>query len=239
MVRPATVVVSRISGLREALAARGLAEGPWIKWHAENLDSSSAHAALAEAEVLVGEPAVCAPMIEQCPKLKWMQSTFAGCNQLLEQPRRDFVATRLGGCFGPDMAEYVMLHVLVRERQYEYQRTLQREKTWLAARSEAGAMQGGAAYRRLSTLTLGVLGLGEIGSCIAERATRGLGMRVVGWRRDGTIGRRQQLGRERELADHRWQRAHKPGGLQVLWRTCCSAGRHLRGTERGTERQQQ
>ena len=74
-------------------------------------------AALAEADVLVGEPSILSPLVKQCPKLVWMQSTFAGCNQLLQQPRRDFVATRLAGFFGPDMAEYTALHVLTRERQ--------------------------------------------------------------------------------------------------------------------------
>ena len=184
MVRPATCVVSRISGLREAFAARSLAEGPWIQWFSDTT-APEAIAAMAECEVLVGEPAACAPLVAQCPKLRWLQSTFAGCNQMLDQPRRDFVTTRLTGCFGPDMAEYAMLHILAQERRFNFQRDMQLKRTWVAVRSESGEMQGGAAYRRLSTLTLGILGLGEIGSTIAARATHGLGMRVVGWRRDG------------------------------------------------------
>lgn len=181
MVRPPTVVLSRVAGLREAIQARGLT-GDWIRWVSEPTPE-----ALAGAEVLVGEPAVCAPVVEHCPNLKWLQSTFAGCNPMLNQPRKDFAVTRLAGCFGPDMAEYCFLHILALERQYDLQRKLQHEKQWLGARNaESGDRQGGAAYRRLSSLTLGILGLGDIGSCIAARATNGLGMRVIGWRRDGT-----------------------------------------------------
>lgn len=178
MVRPPTLVISKVAGLREAFAQRGLT-GSWLEW-----TTAPSAADLAKCEVLVGEPAVIAPMLEGCSSLRWVQSTFAGCNQLLDQPRRDFVTTRLAGSFGPDMAEYTMLHILAQERRYTYQLELQRQKQWLAARGEEGT-QGGAAYRRLGSLTLGVLGLGDIGSRIAASAHHGFGMRVVGWRRDG------------------------------------------------------
>ena len=184
MAKPSICVVSRVAGLREAFSSRGLC-GPTIKWIAEPT-AHEARAPLASCEVLVGEPAECAPLLDRCPNLQWLQSTFAGCNQLLAQPRRDFTATRLAGCFGPDMAEYTLLHILARERRYEFQRDLQRKKQWLGARSETGASQGGGAYRRMSSLTLGVLGLGDIGSCIAASAAHGLHMQVVGWRRDGS-----------------------------------------------------
>jgi hypothetical protein len=153
--RPSVLVASRIVGLREAVEARGLS-GDWLQWMPE----PSADA-LQGCEVLVGEPAACAPLVGQCPNLRWMQSTFAGCNQLLDQPRRDFKTTRLAGCFGPDMAEYSLLHILAQERQFAYQLEQQRQRVWVAARNAEGASQGGAAYRRLSTLTLGVLGLGD------------------------------------------------------------------------------
>lgn len=185
MTKPSVVVLSRISGLRQAFDARSLT-GPWIEWIGGDPTVPEAQAALERCEVLVGEPALCAPIVDRCPNLRWLQSTFAGCNQLLDQPRRDFVATRLAGCFGADMAEYTLLHVLARERQYEMQRELQRSRTWLPARSVDGSRQGGAAYRRMSAVTLGVLGLGDIGSVIAASAHHGLRMRVVGWRRDGT-----------------------------------------------------
>ena len=122
--------------------------------------------------------------MDRCTSLRWVQSTFAGCNPLLDQARRDFTVTRLAGPFGPDMSEYTLLHILAHERRYDEQRAQQQQRNWVAARGENGQMQGGGAYRRLSSLTLGVLGLGDIGTAIAASASRGLRMRVVGWRRD-------------------------------------------------------
>ena len=64
-----------------------------------------------------------------------------------------------------------MLHVLRLERGYDG-----------CARSARGG--GAGDYRRLPSLTLGVLGLGDIGSTIANAASAGFGMQVVGCRRD-------------------------------------------------------
>ena len=101
---PQICVVSRIPGLRAALDARGV-ETAGMEWHAD-LESAAAKRALSGCEVLLGEPAVCGPVVDACPKLAWLQSTFAGCNQLLTgSARRDYAATRLAGCFGPCMAE--------------------------------------------------------------------------------------------------------------------------------------
>jgi hypothetical protein len=78
MGRPTVCVVSRVAGLSAALSARGLS-GPWLRI----LDANAPDpAALATAEVLVGEPALCGPLVDQCTKLVWLQSTFAGCNQV-------------------------------------------------------------------------------------------------------------------------------------------------------------
>ncbi|KAL1518829.1 hypothetical protein AB1Y20_003106 [Prymnesium parvum] len=156
------------------MRARGLdvAAFDWLD-SAAALESDGARAVLARAHVIVGEPSVCAPLLEHCRSLVWLQSTFAGCNQLLQQPRRDFVATRLAGQFGPDMAEYTALHVLGCERRLRSLWESQQRCEWAA----------GGGYRRLSALTLGVLGLGDIGSCVARTMRRAFQMEVIGCRR--------------------------------------------------------
>ena len=135
--------------------------------------------ALQSCDVLVGELALLAPQVENATRLAWLQSTFAGCNQLIDVPRRDYTVTRLAGCFGPDMGEYCILHILALERQYEEQRRMQERAEWAASGTSAGF-----AYRRLSSLTLGVIGLGDIGSEITRVAHHGLRMTVIGSRRD-------------------------------------------------------
>ena len=179
-------IVSRVAGLREAFKASAFSSLQ-IDWIPGPLDTPEARSALARCEVLVGEPAVCGPLVDECPKLLWLQSTFAGCNQLLTaSSRRDYTATRLAGCFGPDMAEYAALHILANERKYDLQRELQGRSEWVGARTTVPGIGSTSDYRRLSTLTLGVLGLGDIGSEIAKTAALGLRMSVVGCRRDAT-----------------------------------------------------
>ena len=133
MVRPLVAVASRIAGLRAALAAdaslAGMATLVWAD------DDSSV---LQKCDVLLGEPAICGPLVDSCPNLAWLQSTFAGCNQLLTaSSRRDYTATRLAGCFGPDMAEYTMLHVLRLERGYDELRANQARGEWADVRSSS------------------------------------------------------------------------------------------------------
>jgi len=187
MRRPVVCVVSRIAGLQESFVAPAFSSVS-IDWHTGSLDTPEALTALSRCEVLVGEPAVCGPVVDQCPNLKWLQSTFAGCNQLLtDSTRRDYTATRLAGCFGPDMAEYCMLHILAQERHFCALRDLQQRSLWEGARSTTGpGLSSTSTYRRLPTLTLGVLGLGDIGSEISRMAAIGHRMRVVGCRRDAS-----------------------------------------------------
>ena len=100
---PTVCCVSRIAGLREAIVASpssALAKLS-IDWLTDpsDLHTEEASAVLSRCEVLLGEPAVCGPLVDRCTNLVWLQSTFAGCNQLLTaSSRRDYTATRLAGC---------------------------------------------------------------------------------------------------------------------------------------------
>lgn len=178
--RSAIAVVSQITGLRSTMEARGISGLRWL-----DADTVSP-AELSECQVLIGEPAICAPLISSMPQLKWMQSTFAGCNQLLDVPRRDYVVTRCAGFFGPDMAEYAVGHVLALERGLLKQHAQQQRAEWI------GAREGGGAYRRLPTLTLGVLGLGDIGLQIAKTFSHGFGVSVIGCRRRPALSERDE-----------------------------------------------
>jgi phosphoglycerate dehydrogenase-like enzyme len=71
------------------------------------------------------------------------------------------------------MAEYVLLHILSRERYLLNLAAQQQRREWRAER-----------YRGLGDLTLGIMGLGSIGGHIAQIARR-LGLQVWGLRRGG------------------------------------------------------
>ena len=131
---------------------------------------------LAKAEVVVADPPTFATVADRCESLKWFQSTFAGVDALFKAERRDYTATRLSGVFGPAMSEYVMMHVLALERGYATNVNRQRRKEW-GTRSRVAQ----ASYRTLDRCTLGVIGLGDIGSRVAKVASS-FGMRVVGCR---------------------------------------------------------
>jgi len=137
---------------------------------------------LATAEVIVAEPTTFADRAVDATSLKWFQSTYAGPDALLtKSSARHYTATRLAGVYGPGMAEYVMLHVLALERRYLEHVEWQRVKSW----GEGGKIPQD--YRRLQNLTLGVLGLGDIGSEVAKRAAA-FGIRVVACKRDVLAG---------------------------------------------------
>ena len=176
------LVLSKIGGLRAAFDAAGLQPAA-MTW-ASDARADAVAEAVADADVIVGEPsAETVALLPSAGRLRWFQSTWAGCNPLLALPadhRDRFAVTRLAGTFGADIGEYAALHVLALERGLATNAARQASASWPDDATRR------ASYRRLSSLTLGILGLGDIGRGICDRlGPRGLGMRVVGLRRGG------------------------------------------------------
>mmetsp|Transcript_1733 Transcript_1733/g.3719 ORF Transcript_1733/g.3719 Transcript_1733/m.3719 type:complete len:320 (-) Transcript_1733:57-1016(-) len=121
-------------------------------------------------EVLLADPGKVAPLVDKLDGLRWLQSTWAGVNALGSSMRRDYFCTRLAGCFGPQMAEYVLGAIL--SEDWQRMRACQQRGEW-----SPGPFKN---RRRLDQMTLGCLGVGEIAACVAERA-RALGMRTIGF----------------------------------------------------------
>ncbi len=125
---------------------------------------------LAGLEIILGAPAAAAPLIKHCPKLRWVQSTWAGVRPLLDESSRDYQLTALKGVFGQLMSEYVLGWLLALER-----RILERagDRAWNSApdRSVAG--------RRM-----GIMGTGSIGAYVA-RAAAALDIEVTGLNSNG------------------------------------------------------
>jgi phosphoglycerate dehydrogenase-like enzyme len=126
-----------------------------------------------EQPVVLGQPDLVAAALDSMPGLQWVQSTWAGVEALLQQPRRDFRLTGVKGVFGPLMAEYVFAYLLAHETKLLERHRRQQQREWWPA--DSGTLAG---------KTLGIMGTGSIGGRIAD-AGRMFGMRVVGFSRGG------------------------------------------------------
>ena len=102
--------------------------------------------------------------------LKWVQSTWAGVESLVEVLPRHVHVTRL---IDPElttrMAEAVLAWTLYLHRRMPEFRRQQEQRTWFKLR-----------YRPAAEVTVGILGLGELGRAAAERLLAN-GFRVCGW----------------------------------------------------------
>jgi phosphoglycerate dehydrogenase-like enzyme len=106
------------------------------------------------AEIALGAPDLLAPLIEDMPRLQWVQSTWAGITPFLDVPRRDYLLTGVKDIFGQSMSEYVLGWLLALQRGI-----IRRAVTpcW-DDRQDPG----------LSRLSVGIAGVGSIGSAVAQ-----------------------------------------------------------------------
>jgi phosphoglycerate dehydrogenase-like enzyme len=124
------------------------------------------------AVIVFGEPALIAPALPRLPAVRWIQSTWAGVEPLLNPAlRRDYLLTNARGVFGSLMSEYVFGYLLAHERRMFARYESQKSGRWDA--SPPGTLRG----RRI-----GLLGVGTIGAALA-RTARHFGMRVRGYTR--------------------------------------------------------
>jgi phosphoglycerate dehydrogenase-like enzyme len=155
----------------------------FIRHPADDLHpGGKAHDVLTSAEVLLCSPGPVLPLLPHANALRWMQATWAGVNAIFDNTtKRDYVCTRLAGVFGEQMAEYILGYVLNVEKHMVLASQQQANKEWVK-----DAWHSEAQNRKLSQLTLGLMGLGSIGSEVAK-AAKAMGMRVVGFKRDRSV----------------------------------------------------
>ncbi len=155
-------------------------------------------AALAQADVLFSF-VVPRRLLELAPRLRWLHTPATGIDHLrgIGLLESDMAITAAGGLFAPVIAEHVvagMLHFAKRLPELERQR---RDHTWRMIHVDA-----------LEGRTLGLIGVGAIGSAVAQRA-QAFGMRVVG------IGRQPPEGRRVAGIDELCTRADLPRVLRT------------------------
>lgn len=128
----------------------------------------------ARATIILADPPLILPLIDQFPRLRWLQSTFAGIDALIQPSlRQDYLLTNIKGCFGQLISEYVLGLLLEHSRHFPHYRQQQAQRQWHAH-----------PYCSLAGKRMVILGTGSIGSHLA-RSARALGMHVTGVNRSG------------------------------------------------------
>lgn len=123
-----------------------------------------------ESDIVLGEPNLIRETLSHLSTLKWIQSTWAGVEPLLDSSlRRDYILTNARGVFGGLMSEYVIGYLLAHERRIFERMAAQRNKQW--DKSLTGTLRG---------KTIGLLGVGSIGAEVA-RTAKFFGMQVRGY----------------------------------------------------------
>lgn len=105
--------------------------------------------------------------------LKWIHSVSAGVEHALDDRLRemDVILTNASGVFDLPIAETVLTYILMIVKQMPAFIAQQREHVWKKR-----------SLREAAGLTVGIVGLGSIGTEVA-RLCKGLGMRIVATRR--------------------------------------------------------
>ncbi|XP_057299120.1 glyoxylate/hydroxypyruvate reductase A-like [Hydractinia symbiolongicarpus] len=129
-------------------------------------------------EILLTEPHYLSRFVYDVKNVKWVQLIWAGVDNVTTalvpgEAHPSFVLTRFGGQFGQHISEYVVSNIINMERKafkyYENQKISKWEKLHV----------GENPYRLLSTLSVCVLGIGDLGAAVAKQC-KSFGMTVYG-----------------------------------------------------------
>jgi phosphoglycerate dehydrogenase-like enzyme len=125
-----------------------------------------------DCELVFGEPTLIREVLPALPTLKWVQTTWAGVEPLLDPAlRRDYTLTNARGVFGGLMSEFIFGYLLLHERKILQRLEAQKLSKW--DETPTGTLRG---------KTIGLLGVGSIGAHLAGTAKH-FGMSVRGYTR--------------------------------------------------------
>src|SRR5215217_4349602 len=148
--------------------------GP-VEWRRAPEKEEEFLAMLAEAEVLYDFPrGHVGDLTRVAPKLRWVQGSMAGAGEVAKKAgllETEVVVTTASGVYSGPLAEFVLMAMLQHTKNLDRLRREKAERTWRPAHTDT-----------LEGKTLCVVGMGNIGRAVAERA-RPFGMRIVGVKR--------------------------------------------------------
>lgn len=205
--------------LRDELLPRIAAVAPdaTIVWYDRD---GQPEAPIDDAEVLLrwfftGEQL--ARLVRQMPALRWLHIPRAGVDGSLipEVLARDIIVTNSAGVHAIPISEFVMLFALSHVKQALHLHQLQAAHRWRDQDLQ---------LRELAGSTMLIIGLGQIGQAIAERAGT-FGMRVWGSRRTP----RPTPGVERVVGEGEWRSLLPAADFVVIATPLTPATRHMFG----------
>jgi phosphoglycerate dehydrogenase-like enzyme len=132
---------------------------------------------IAEADAVIGD--VPERLLARATRLRWVSSTGAGANGVSTpafQARPEIIATTVVGVHAASVPEQTLAMLLAFARRLPEQILNQHGPHRFYWPTGMFEIEG---------QTMGILGLGKIGTSLARKA-KGLGMRVTGWRRSDT-----------------------------------------------------
>lgn len=122
-----------------------------------------------EATILLAAPPMAAKCLNDFPKLKWLQSAYAGIDALTAPHlRKDYQLTNVKGIFGQQISEYVLGYAISHYRHFAAYQTQQAQHQWQAH-----------LYQSIDSKVMLILGTGSIGSHLSSVAAS-FGMQVIG-----------------------------------------------------------
>jgi phosphoglycerate dehydrogenase-like enzyme len=131
-----------------------------------------------ECDIVFGETDRIKKVLASLPHLKWVQTTSAGVEHLMDPSlRQDYTLTNARNVFGESMSEYVFGYILFFKKRIRPRVLAQRAKRW--DDEDGGVLRG---------KTLGLIGVGSIGSHIAMTAKH-FRMNVWGYTRESETSR--------------------------------------------------
>ena len=137
------------------------------------VDPPALEEGLREAEILVVAHVDGRDLRARAPHLKWIQSTSAGVEKLVQGLPPDLVLTNASGVHIPKGGEYAMTALLMLNHGVPHFVTRQRERRW-----------DPIFMTPIAGKTVVIVGVGSIGGEVARLARR-FGMKVLGVRRSG------------------------------------------------------
>ncbi|XP_015786352.1 uncharacterized protein LOC107363617 [Tetranychus urticae] len=142
---------------------------------------------LKDAEIILGDNMFMPQILTSCPKLKWIQGTYAGVDTVFHRLPKFFKsgefpsipAARFSGkSFGKLMSDYCLGYIIAVERNFIKFRDNQHTRDWSILLSQ----QSGLIYRSLDEITVTVLGFGSIGKDMCK-CFSSLGCKVTAFAR--------------------------------------------------------